>query len=175
MNATWRRIVGILGRQFPTLPTREIEQEVELARLLTDEIALVVCTAKHRLLDQRRKAAVYNRYFASYDAPGFDGRSAACDSDLLLERYFSDDEWSHVSAGLPYPAQKLAAIARRQAERFEDVPGGVWTKENLTELRRRIKREFVAWQRDHSERAYFRARKTLVAALRRHRRHDAGG
>lgn len=169
MKTELQRIVDILCRKFPLMHRHEIEQEIELAHLLTDDIPFVVCIARRRLTDQVRKAEVWNRHFASFDAPGFDGDLTRVDGDLLLERFFSDDEWSHVSAGLPYPAQKLAAIARRQAERFEDVPGGIWTRQNLTELRRRIKREFVAWQRDHSERAYFRARQTLVTALRRHR------
>ena len=165
----WRRLISKLRRDFPRQTTHEIEQEIALASLLTEEPALIAHIAKRRLQDIRRRDAVLDRYFTSYQTSSFDEDELACDHDLLLEQYFSSDEWSAVAAGLPYPAQKLAKIARRQAEAFEDVPSGVWTKQNLTELRRRIKREFMAWQHDHSERAYFRARQTLVTALRRHR------
>lgn len=173
MTSDRKRAVYSLRRRFPRLSAHEIEQELAMAEVLTDEFRLVWTIAKRRLIDGLRRESAIAAKFDSYDAPWFDEDLLRCDGDLLLERYFSDDEWSSVAAGLPYPAQKLAAIARRQAELFEDVPGGIWTSQNLTELRRRIKREFVAWDRDHSERAYFRARQTLVTALHRHRKRRA--
>lgn len=161
-----KRQVDCLRRRFPMFETIELIQELLLAELETEDVGnLALRAAQCNLLDQlkaRRRREV--RFIGMTEIETY-----AVD-DVALELYFSDDEWQTIEHGLPYPAQKLARIARRQAESFEDVPGGIWTRQNLTELRRRIKREFIAWDRDHSERAYGRARAVLVAALQRNKR-----
>ena len=160
------RQLDCLRRRFPMFERIELIQELLLAELETETDGnLALRAAQCNLLDQlearRRRQARYPSISEVGENEG--------GVDVALELYFSDDEWRSVERGLPYPAQKLARLARREAERFEDVPGGVWTQQNLTELRRRIKREFIAWDRDNSERAYYRARATLVAALHRNR------
>lgn len=135
-----RKQIDVLRRMFPTLTTTEIVQELLLAELRTQQGALATCIAKRRLTDTLRREIRYTERFASYDAHGFDEDELG-HHDLDLERYFSGDEWHAIVVGLPYPAQKLAKIARCRAEQFEDVPGGIWTRDNLTELRRRIKRK----------------------------------
>ena len=164
-----RRQLDCLRRRFPMFGTVELIQELLLAEFetgTTDNLSLRA--AQCNLLDLLRKQRRFDRMFAPLEEAEHVGVN-----DVALELYFSDDEWRTVEHGLPYPAQKLARIARHQAEGFEDVPGGIWTRENLTELRRRIKREFINWDRDHSERAYYRARAILVLAL--HRNRTRGG
>ena len=161
-----RRQVDCLRKRFPMFQTIEVIQELLLAELETENMGnLALRAAQCNLLDQLRSQRRHGAKF--FNLSEMDPIPV---TDVALELYFSDDEWRAVEHGLPYPSQKLARIARQQAEGFEDVPGGMWSRENLTELRRRIKREFVAWDRDHSERAYYRARAMLVTALHRNRR-----
>ena len=46
MKTELQRIVDILCRKFPLMHRHEIEQEIELAHLLTDDIPFVVCIAR---------------------------------------------------------------------------------------------------------------------------------
>ncbi|OQA09855.1 MAG: hypothetical protein BWY66_00394 [bacterium ADurb.Bin374] len=81
-------------------------------------------------------------------------------------------EWRDILAELSEPARKLASFAKEQAERFEDVPDGIWSPHNLSELRRRIKREFSSWAESSGDpaRLYYAARTELVTVLHRNSR-----
>jgi len=86
-----------------------------------------------------------------------------------------EQEWRDILADLSEPARKLASFAKEQADRFEDVPDGIWTAHNLSELRRRIKREFSVWAASSGDpaRLYYAARTELVTVLHRHSRKRA--
>ena len=157
-----KRYLGLLAKRFPTLTRREIEQTVLLAEWkVGDNGPLVWRVATNALLDQIRRCQRYLGRMVSFEWLFGD--------NYLVERYREEEEWRHILYGLPLPARQLARLARQEAERFEDVPDGIWRQHNLSELRRRIKREYIAWDKNHSERSYFRARAILVKALRRHK------
>ena len=166
-----------------------IRQEVLLAEMRGVQAALAFRMAQCRLIDKIRHEARFYSRFISYDGPRIDLLSdengefiSGCDEKMVLAAedpmmvaFLEKQEWQALTASLPYPARKLVEFARFEAERFEDVPEGIWTRTNITELRRRVKRDWIAWDRNHSERAYIRTKNVLVAVLRRSRHRGGGG
>lgn len=171
-----KRFVDMLRKQFPQIGWLEIQQAVTIAELRTAEAPLAWRMAYFALINQTKKETRWYRRFISIFTPTFiPGRSTFIADTLIGDDrihglWVESDEWQTVLRGLPLPARKLAEFAQYEADRFEDVPGGVWTRENLSELRRRIKRDFLNWERSHGDRAYYKARNVLVAALRRNRK-----
>ena len=173
--------IDILCKRFPSLSRIEICQSVLLAELKADCPRLVYTVALRDMLMQLRKDRPWASRIADIeqllheeDRRDTDRRRSAdvdplAAPDTIFEAWMLDEEWHAIIVGLPPLARKLAEIAKRCAEAFEDLPGGVWSRDNLIELRRRVKRDFVFWERRHSENKYFIARATLVKALRRAR------
>ena len=162
-----KRFVDILRAKFKNMTGLEIEQAVLLAELETSIAPLAWSIAYRRLIKEQRKLARIDRIFASFhDVPDIEKLGY---QDLMLEQIDEEDEWKATLAKLSAKARKLAKLAKYEAERFENVPGGVWTRHNLYELRRRVKRDFLQWEFNHSTRAYYEARTELVAAFRRNR------
>lgn len=155
----------LLMWKFRDIGLREVHQEILLAELQVDgrgdRLAFMIALRNLQDLDRKRRA--YERHFCSLFAEGLSE-----DSFSFEERFFDEMEWEDIVRRLPLPARRLAEFAKIEAERFEDVPYGVWYLHNLRELRRRIKRRYIEWDRDHSEKSYMRARATLTDALRKH-------
>jgi len=169
-----KRYVDILTRKFPSLSRLEIEQTVLLSELRYGEGPLSAVDVKCDLLNMIKANGLREKRFVSLESLSADDyerhkHSLSC-TDELLEQRIVEEEWETLYRGLPALARKLACIAKQEATNFENVPGGIWTGENLKELRRRIKREFNAWAGDKSQRKYRLARWTLVKALHRNRK-----
>lgn len=162
-----KRFVDILTRQFPFLSRAEIEQEVRLAELLSGAGPLAWRRTKFKLIDIARKEMLFrSRFLSLFDCDGIENIAT---EDRALRMLDEADEWREIRRNLPIRARKLAEIAEHHAQRFEDVPGGMWTYANLRELRRRIRRDYIAWDWRHSYRAFYETRAILVRALERNR------
>lgn len=156
----------ILQNCFDMLVRGEVERAVLLAELKTSNESHAYRNAFCDLMNVMARERYYRKRAPRLDDicagdPGFLARP-----DEIFERWQDVEEWRAIVSGLPPLARKLAQIAKRCAESFEDLPGGVWSIGNLVELRRRVKRDFIAWERTHDERKYYKARSTLVAVLR---------
>jgi hypothetical protein len=81
-----------------------------------------------------------------------------------------EEEWKATLRTLPKISRKLAEIAQTEAIRHFDA-GGTWTRASLEALRVRIRNVFLAWEFNHDKRVYYRARRFLIRALRRHRKN----
>lgn len=151
--------------RFCRIGEAEVRQEIRLAeheaRGRGERLAWTI--AIRNLLDAERV-----RLPAQMDEFGY----------ILLQNMRAPDpekeeqEWRDILADLSEPARKLASFAKEQADRFEDVPDGIWSPRNLSELRRRIKREFSIWAASSGDpaRLYYAARTELVKVLHRHSR-----
>ena len=161
--------VSLLLRKFNELSKSEVVQEVRIAEFLSngrgDRLAFRI--AQTNLLDLMRRLRRYTRLFPC-EFVDAEKRSMTMLDTRARDEWLHETEWQEIMSGLPLPARKLAEFAKEESERFEDVPNGVWCRENVEELRRRVKRRYIEWDRSHSERSYLRARATLVAALRWH-------
>ena len=155
--------------RFSRMSESEVRQEIRLAeheaRGRGERLAWTI--AIRNLLDAERV-----RLPAQLDDFGY----------ILLQNMRAPDpekeeqEWRDILADLSEPARKLASLAKDLAERFEDVPDGIWTPRNLSELRRRIKREFSVWAASSGDpaRLYYAARTEIVTVLHRHSRKKRG-
>lgn len=156
--------------RFRDIPKDEVRQEIRIAEFLAADrgkrLAFVIALRNLQDLDRKRRS--YERRFCGLFMDGQYDDELAFLGGSLADRFFDELEWRDIIARLPLPARRLAEFARAEAERFEDVPHGVWQLQNLMELRRRIKRRYIEWDREHSEKSYLRARSTLTAVLRKH-------
>lgn len=158
--------------RFKDLPKEEVYQEIRIAEFQADDrgkrLAFVIALRNLQDLDRKRRR--YERRFSGILNNGEDHlmNGVVFIDGAPDERFLDELEWQDIVRRLPLPARRLAEFAKIEAERFEDVPHGVWQLQNLMELRRRIKRRYIEWDRDHSEQSYLRARATLTAALRQH-------
>lgn len=161
-----------LVMRFGRMQRADVLQEIAFAEILADGRGerLAFKIALCNLLDLERKRQRYERVFIPLDGQDDDGPED-CLLTYPFEVVWDEMEWRDIVSGLPYPARKLAQFARQEAEAFENVPAGIWGRMQLNELRRRIKRRFLAWDRFNSMRSYYRARQALVAALHRRRNH----
>lgn len=157
--------------RFKDIPKEEVMQEIRIAEFQAADrgIRLAFVIALRNLQDIDRKRRRYERRFSGLLGDGSSlERAVAFIDGGMTDGFFDELEWRDIIARLPLPARRLAEFAKAEAERFEDVPHGVWQLQNLMELRRRIKRRYIEWDREHSEKSYLRARSTLTAALRKH-------
>lgn len=149
--------------RFSEFTRDEVLQEIRLAEMEAAERGprLAFTAAWRNLQDMRRTRLARMLRFPNLT-----------DEDLAVETsidtFIDEMEWADFVRQMPLPARKLAEIAKREAESFENVPNGVWEKSSLVELRRRVKRSYIAWDRNHCEQSYLRARSVLVNALRAH-------
>lgn len=162
--------VNLLMWKFKDIGWREVNQEILLAELQADgrgdRLAFIIALRNLQDLDRKRRA--YERRFCGLFSDGLFEDTFSFIDGAPDERFLDELEWQDIVRRLPLPARRLAEFAKIEAERFEDVPHGVWQLQSLMELRRRIKRRYIEWDRDHSEQSYLRARATLTAALRQH-------
>ena len=158
--------VRMIKHRFPQIAPAEIAQEIALAELQAAGRGerLVWSIAEKNLLDLERKRMRYERMFPVELMDTDQTEGIECH---LFEAFLDDMEWRDIMSGLPLPARKLAQFAKQEAEGFENVPDGIWRRQNLRELRRRVKRDYIAWDRSHSEAAYLAARNILVNAMHR--------
>ena len=168
------KYVRLLQHRFQNVSAAEIAQEIALAELQAVERGqrLVWCIAERNLLDLEQKRMRYERMFpvglTENDLPNGD----EC---RLFSSFIDELEWRDIMDRLPVRARKLAQFARMEAERFENVPDGVWRRQNLSELRRRVKRDYIAWDTRHTREAYHETRRILVDAMRRKERSSGRG
>ena len=164
--------------RFKDIPKEEVMQEIRIAEFQAEDRGkrLAFMIALRNLQDIDRKRRAYQRRFFCMFGDGADGaaNTVAFIGGEQTDGFFDELEWRDIVGRLPLPARKLAEFAKIESERFEDVPYGVWYLHNLMELRRRIKRRYIEWDRDHSEKSYLRARATLTAALRQHGGRNRG-
>ena len=160
------KYVKLLAHRFRNVSPAEISQEIALAELQAAERGqrLVWRIAERNLLDLEQKRMRYERMFpvelTDNDLPNGD-------EFRLFSSFIDELEWRDIMDRLPVRARKLAQFARMEAERFENVPDGVWRRQNLRELRRRVKRDYIAWDTRHTRDAYHETRRILVDAMRR--------
>lgn len=164
----------ILLNCFNMLVRGEVERAVLLAELKTSNESHAYRNAFCDLMNVMARERYYRKRAPRLDDICAGDPAFLARPDDMFERWQDDEEWRAIVSDLPPLARKLAQIAKRCAESFEDLPGGVWSQHNIVELRRRVKRDFIAWERTHSERKYFLAKRTLVGALHRNRRKRAG-
>lgn len=171
-----KQYIDILTRKFPSLTRSEIEQACLLAELRTGEddlrlaYRMVQCACLNRLKKERR----LQYWFPSYNVDNFP--SDILGTDHMMQLMMEEEEWEDVVEHLPRAARKLANIAQDASVEFACQHKGenVWTQHNLSLMRSRIKQRFIDWEWNHSEKAYFKARRILVSALRRNRRKNGG-
>ena len=169
------KFVDILTRRFPSLTRNEIEQACLLVELQNSGIdgplayRMVYCACIDRIRKEQRLA----QRFPSYDVENFPELLLGV-MDPVYQKLREKEEWERVLSGLPYASRKLAKIAQQEANRFakENIGENIWTRVNATVIRQRTKERFISWEWNHSEKAYFRARASLVDALRRNRRRN---
>jgi len=156
----------MLRWRFPKIAAEELAQEIALAELQAADRGerLAWRIAEKNLLDLERKRMRYERMFPVDLMDTDQTGGIGCN---LFDAFLDEMEWRDIMSGLPLPARKLAQFAKREAEGFENVQDGIWRRQNLKELRRRVKRDYIAWDRRHSEEAYLQTRKVLVNAMRR--------
>lgn len=173
------RFVDILCKQFPTFSRNEIVQEILLAELGGREGPLSFVIAQRQLTNKVVKEQRLMSRFLSFQTDEIgvwgDLLVSMAAEDPIMAAFMEEEEWQTLLQDLPYPARKLAEFARKEAESFENVPEGIWTRGNITEIRRRVKRDWIAWDRNHSERAYKKTKRVLISVLRRHRRFGKRG
>ena len=159
-----------LLHRFRNLTAGEVLQEIRIAEAEAEGRGkrLSFTIALRNLLDLERKRMRFERWFTSWEEIPTGVHLRAAMEHNLFEAFLDEIEWREIIRRQPLPVRKLVDFARYEAERFEDVPYGVWYLHNLMELRRRVKRRWLEWDRDHSEKSYERARATLVSVLRAH-------
>lgn len=165
-----RKFEHILLSRFSRMRAEEVMQEIRIAEFLAGDRgkALAFSIASKNLIDAARKQVRLEKRFKSLfcfvdEETGEFGFPV---EDGLLA-WMEEEEWSETFANLPYPARKLAKIAEQEAGYFFLDGSNGWNRNKVMELRGRIKRRFVEWDRDHSVWNYGRARKALLRALRR--------
>ena len=165
-----RKYIDALTRRFPSLTRAEIEQAVLLAELRTGRNngglvwRMVWCACMNRV----KREKVLCSKFPSYDNENFPETLLAA-IDPEFEKMMEEEEWTATLRTLPKISRKLAEIAQTEAIRHFDA-GGTWTRASLEALRVRIRSVFLAWEFNHDKRVYYRARRILIRALRRHRK-----
>lgn len=156
--------------RFKNLSADEVLQEIAIAEFKANgrgaKLAFRIAYRNLQDLDRRRQR--FEDRFTTDLELGKLPVDAGFIENRLFDRYMEDDAWRYVLSRLQPGPRKLAEFANEEALLFEDVPGGVWTKLNLIELRRRVKRRFIEWDFKHRESAYMQARSMLLNALRRH-------
>jgi len=172
-----QKFIDSLTRKFPSLTRSEIEQACLLSELRAGEdnprlaFRMVQCACLNQMRKERRRSYL----FPSYDVDNFPEELLGTDQmmNLLMEQ----EDWREVVEHLPRVARKLANIAQDASAEFACQHKGenVWTQHNLSLMRSCIKKRFIDWEWNHSENAYFKARRILVSALRRNRRNNNGG
>jgi hypothetical protein len=162
--------INQLLHRFPNLSSAEVMQQIAIAEFLAAGrgARLAWTIALRDLLnieDKRRRMA--RRFCTSID----DESSGAALTLAVFDSPCEEVDWQAFLSGLRPLARRLARIAQREAERFEDVDRGVWYRPNLKELRRRVKAAFL--NEVGGEHKYELAKRTLVDALRKHERECA--
>ena len=188
-----KQYIDILTRKFPSLTRSEIEQACLLAELRTGEddlrlaYRMVQCACLNRLKKERRLQYWFPSYHNKQESFGRstvgglgldedDFTEYVLGTDHMMSMMMEEEEWEDVVEHLPRSARKLANIAQDASVEFACQHKGdnVWTQHNLSLMRSRIKQRFIDWEWNHSENAYFKARRILVSALRRNKRKNGG-
>ena len=167
-----RKYIDALTRRFPSLTRAEIEQAVLLAELRTERNngglvwRMVWCACMNRV----KRESVLRSKFPSYGNENFPETLLAA-IDPEFENMMEEEEWEATLRTLPKVSRKLAEIAHTEALLHFKMSGGTWTRASVEALRVRIRSVFLAWEFNHDERVYYRARRFLIRALRRHRKN----
>jgi hypothetical protein len=166
-----KKFIDILTRKFPSLTRNEIEQACLLAELRVDAHSkrlayrMVECACIKRMRTEKRIAEM----FVSYDSNDFPKRKlGTCDTHM--EAWLNEEEWHAVVRSLPRKARTLAWFAQEEAQAFAEANPTlpIWTRQNLSTLRNRVKQRFLAWEYNHSRDEYYRARSQILEAMRGH-------
>jgi len=166
-----KKFIDILDCTFPQIDRCDIEQAVLIAELRVGQhkprliSRMVKCACMNKIKMEARHSARY----PSYDAGGSWLITEDSVTALLMKE---QEEWDETIGKLPRRVKKLVQIAQEEADAFASLNphGELWTRQALSKLRHAIKHHFIDWEWNHSENGYYKARRTLVEALRRNKR-----